>query len=110
MPSLGTSPDVISYSSTIAAGESTGRWQLTLHLLGLMLANRVLPNVFSFNSAISACARVLEWEMALRLLQQMPEESRDVISYSSAINACDWDLAIQLLSAMFQQRISGMGW
>ena len=60
----------------------------------------VVPDVACFNTAIRSCGLV--WEVAILLLHSMMQP--DVISYSSAIRACEkagrWDMALCLVEAM----------
>ena len=59
---------VISYNSTISAGEKGGQWHQALGLLLGMRHNYFLPDVVSYSSAIIACEKNGKWKHALRLL------------------------------------------
>ena len=62
-------PDVVTYSSVIAALSKGGDWQRVMGLLGAMEESELEPNSFSFSAAITACERAGEWEKALALFE-----------------------------------------
>ena len=57
MPERGVTPDVITYSATISAGEKAGQWQQALELLREMPGRDVTLNVITYNPTISACEK-----------------------------------------------------
>lgn len=58
-PSLLPPPDVISYSTAVAACARAGQWRRTLALLELMRREGPAPNSATFSGAIAACVRRL---------------------------------------------------
>lgn len=54
-------PDVVTYSSCMAACRSGGEWEAALRLLARMRAAGVRPNEFSYSAAIAACETGGQW-------------------------------------------------
>ena len=122
------SADVVSFGSLISAFEAALRWEFALDAIAVMhrsevpcldvafcsgsflvqqasgylsfLHCKVVPDAACFNAAMRACKPV--WEVAILILHGMARP--DVISYSSALSACEkpgrWDIAIGLLELM----------
>ena len=84
-------PDVITYSSVIAALSKGGDWVRVVGLIGAMQEAELSPNAFSFSAAIAACERAGEWEKALALFDGLRAagalEAMDASVYHSAISA-----------------------
>lgn len=58
-PPLVPPPDVVSYSTAVAACARAGQWRRTLALLELMRREGPAPNSATFSGAIAACVRRL---------------------------------------------------
>ncbi|CAJ1361546.1 unnamed protein product, partial [Effrenium voratum] len=87
--------DAQSFNAAMAEDES---WARALELLS---AARVSPSAVSYNTAISSCAQAKASSAALRLLSQMSKFFRlDAFSFSSALNACSWHTALDLVGRM----------
>ncbi|CAJ1346417.1 unnamed protein product [Effrenium voratum] len=95
-------PTVVTYSSLIGAPSLP--WQHALHLLQEAEGNSLEPNVIAVNGAMSACEKAGEWPWALQLLADLGHRS-NVISFSTAISACTWPLAVRLLEQMERQQV-----
>eukprot|EP00434_Breviolum_minutum_P019057 symbB.v1.2.016801.t1/scaffold1270.1/size227213/13 len=96
-----SSPDVISYSSTMDALD----WIKAFHLLKTM---KVTPNVFCFSSVVNAVGK--DWHRAVQLLLQQSNMALvpNVVSYSGVINACStdsWRTSTELLQRMSQEAV-----
>lgn len=104
------SPELISCNSLLSCCAQAGQWQLSLHVLHVLMPQlRVDPNVISFSCAISACDKAKSaWNVALALLQWMWKQrvTPNVISFSSAMSACEkcsrWEQALELLGAQLK--------
>ncbi|CAJ1436317.1 unnamed protein product [Effrenium voratum] len=87
--------DAQSFNAAMAEDES---WARALELLS---AARVSPSAVSYNTAISSCAQAKASSAALRLLSQMSKFFRlDAFSFSSALSACSWHTALDLVGRM----------
>ncbi|CAJ1415317.1 unnamed protein product [Effrenium voratum] len=87
-----------SFASSVASESSAWRW--ALRSLRRSELRRVDRTVVAQNSAISACQKGLAWQVALHLLRGMTDHGLvpDATSFSAAISACDWELALALLA------------
>ena len=81
-------PNVMSYNGAISSCEKGGKWEVALHLLEEMLMVQLEPGIITYSSFISVCGTAGEWQLAVHLLETVPVQ-RDVISYNSAITACE---------------------
>eukprot|EP00435_Cladocopium_sp_Y103_P013608 s4561_g3.t1 len=67
------SPELISCNSLLSCCAQAGQWQLSLHVLHVLMPQLgVDPNVISYSCAISACDKAKSaWNVALALLRRM---------------------------------------
>ncbi|CAE8600596.1 unnamed protein product [Polarella glacialis] len=81
--------------------------EIALKVLRCMLHARLEINVFHCSAVMAACEKSGRWQLALSLLLQMPglRVSPNEFSYNTAISACPWDLAMGLLSKMFDKHL-----
>jgi len=102
------SPDVISFTSTMAAllhapNSAASRAALTLLRRIQEYLGEEAECTACFNAAITACGRAHDWEAALSLLREMQQQgpAPNVVSFNSAINAMGisrrWQTALALL-------------
>ncbi|CAE7279844.1 PPR4 [Symbiodinium sp. CCMP2456] len=89
MPSLGLSPDVMSYNAVIDACARTGDVVRAERWLEKMKASGTTPNVVSYSSVLHACARSCDASLAERWLERMSKEGAEpnAICYNAVINA-----------------------
>jgi pentatricopeptide repeat protein len=105
----GHTPDVVSYSSAIAALSHSGELERVIGLLGVMEERRLEPNAFSWSAAINACERAGEWEKALALFAGLRDAggAADHAVYHAAISAAassgDSSLARTLMAQMLAE-------
>ncbi|CAL1141964.1 unnamed protein product [Cladocopium goreaui] len=90
------SGSVVAFNVAIASSGAFHRWQRAFNVAKEMENLQVLPTVVTFNGLISC---VEGWVLATHLLEQLEQipMEPDVISYSSAINVCDWLRGLHLL-------------
>jgi len=69
--SSGIAPDVVTYSTALAACGEAGKWEKALSLLKEMSSLGVQPNVVAYTAAISACGKGGQAAFALGLFQEM---------------------------------------
>lgn len=92
-------PSMVTYGAAI-----TGcRWQVALELLG-QLQDGI--NLVILNSAVSSCAAARQWEAAVFLLNsaQIHTIQADLVTYTSAMSACAWELSLALFDRMLLVR------
>ena len=106
MQRRGLKPDVVTYSSVIAALAAGGQYERVIGMLGAMRAAQLAPNAFSWTAAIAACERAGEWQKALGLFAGLREagEAADLPTWQAAISAAgssgDVELALSMLDEM----------
>lgn len=99
-------PNLVCYTSVIAALQQGQEWQKALHLLVHMLSSGPAPDVQVFNAVLSACANAGETHMALKVFQAMQAQgvAADDVTYATAIVACwrgnEWRQAVEILQRM----------
>jgi len=99
-------PNLVCYTSVIAALQQGQEWQKALHLLVHMLSSGPAPDVQVFNAVLSACANAGETHMALKVFQAMQAQgvAADDVTYATAIVACwrgnEWRQAMEILQRM----------
>eukprot|EP00913_Durusdinium_trenchii_P014161 g13289.t1 len=88
MPSLGLTPDVMSYNAVIDACARIGDVTRAEGWLDKMKAAGTAPNVVSYSSVLHACARSCDASLAERWLTRMEKEGAEpnAICYNSVIN------------------------
>lgn len=103
---LELTPDIITYSHTMAAAKQVGAWQRVLGLLNQACIQKLQPDGVLYTHAISACANGSRWEHALTLLAAANAVGSLEFHWSSAMTACaqatQWEHAISLASQMLQ--------
>ncbi|CAJ1455322.1 unnamed protein product [Effrenium voratum] len=77
--------NLYTYSAAISACEKGRQWQLALYFLEDLARRRLERDVVTHTAAISACEKAGRWQHVLRLFSE--QRARDVICYSTAINA-----------------------
>lgn len=98
--------DIISCNTAVSACGKNSQWQLAV---AMALWN---PDLVGINAAIDACSSASEWEHSLCLLSCFPacRLQRDVISFTSALSACEkgtqWPLVL-LLQQMKEEHLEG---
>ncbi|CAN0479320.1 unnamed protein product, partial [Hapterophycus canaliculatus] len=110
MPMAGVTPNLISFSSVVAACEEGGQLEAAAGLRReMMRAQEAAPGCNEdFNVALGVFAEGGRWKEAVGLLREMLAEtsgvSPDVDSFNSAIEACgnggQWGEAVDLLIEM----------
>ncbi|CAJ1330233.1 unnamed protein product [Effrenium voratum] len=124
---LASTVDLLGFNSALAASAKRGLWVQSVELAAEMRQRRLEPDAYSHSSMVSACgdwrhalcllrrlslpchnaaiakcAEAMHWELAVRLLSQLP--APDVISYSSAMSACQrlskWRLVLHLFAQL----------
>eukprot|EP00434_Breviolum_minutum_P024856 symbB.v1.2.021953.t1/scaffold1926.1/size95923/9 len=88
MPSLGLTPDVMSYNAVIDACARIGDVTRAESWLDKMKAAGTNPNVVSYSSVLHACARSCDASLAEHWLTRMEKEGAEpnAICYNSVIN------------------------
>ncbi|CAE7029159.1 PGR3 [Symbiodinium natans] len=101
-----------SLSCDDAASTLPSCWQRAAYLLRLMASDAVQPDKGSFNALLSVYGSAAKWASALQTVQAMcqaPWVSPDVITWSSAVDACGrssrWEAASQLMRSMRRLRL-----
>ncbi|CAJ1431321.1 unnamed protein product [Effrenium voratum] len=92
-------PDIVTYSSLLAACARGIAWQHAGLLLGAM---HVRPNILSACSVLSAYARRRKWQDALRLFAELPE-APNAVAYTVAFQNAPYDSANSLAREMQRQ-------
>ena len=77
------SPELVCFSSTLAACQRAGRWRLPLALAARMETQEMSPNLVTCNNLTSACAQDARWLLALHLFTN--SEITDVIGPLSGV-------------------------
>lgn len=105
-------PDVITFSSAMAACEKGSSWRRSLDLLSSMHFAKLQPDNFSYSSVISACASAARWALACSVFEGMLSSSvcADLVSFCSLIKALDagqqWQSALANLQHMRQKSMA----
>eukprot|EP00435_Cladocopium_sp_Y103_P075580 s27_g60.t1 len=105
------SPDVVSFSATLAALSAAPArwWRWALELVMLMELDQIFPNDLTFNSALSVLAD--DWRRSLQLLRKTSmQRMGDMISWNCCVNACEvsqqWLHTLQLLNGIDQTALA----
>eukprot|EP00435_Cladocopium_sp_Y103_P040230 s1325_g10.t3 len=102
------------YGAAVHAAKVGHQWPLALSIHDKMLKQSLLANTVINNSVMSALSKEGLWQEALVILQEMqdaecPDNRPDVITYNSAIAACErawqWTAALQLFVQMRKERL-----
>ncbi len=105
----GVAPDVLTYSTAMAACGEAGKWEKVLELLAEMPSMGVSPNVVAYTAAVAACGRGGQPGRALGLLREMKSEgiSPNVQCYNTLLWALakggDWQQCLALLEEMKEE-------
>ena len=102
MCQLRVSPDVVSFSSTVAALQKSSRWQMALATYATQEYGAEL-DVFALTAALSAAEKGRQWQAALSMLMKS-QHVADRICFEAAMGAsqgsCQWELSLSLLTQM----------
>ncbi|CAK9093841.1 Catechol O-methyltransferase [Durusdinium trenchii] len=92
-------------SSSAAVACCRDHWEMALALL-MHFHRQNTWNLRTHGAVLSACAAAQRWQDAWSLLTWLEdaELQADVVSYGTAINACDWQQALKLLEVMESKR------
>ncbi|CAE8680259.1 unnamed protein product [Polarella glacialis] len=99
-------PDLVSFSAALSACEKVRDWKLAFELLRTMRVSRAaVADLVAWNTLLNACAAGRAWVQALQLISSITISSTrnndveqkfsltpDVVSYTTAINACGGDV------------------
>ena len=105
----GVAPDVVTYSTAMAACGEAGEWEKALELLAEMPSMGVPPNVVAYTAAVAACGRGGQPARALGLLREMEEEgvNPNLQCYNTLLWAVakggDWQQCLALLEEMKEE-------
>ncbi|CAE8711501.1 unnamed protein product, partial [Polarella glacialis] len=93
-------PDVVTYSSVVAACNRAARWEMALLAVTKMRRASVLPNLVSVCAAMGACLKGRQWKETLQLFSGL----RDVLPKTAAPNAVAYTCAFQAIEAAGPQQ------
>ena len=105
----GVVPDVITFSSAMAACEKGSAWRHAMDLLESMHSAALQPDRFSYSSVIASCATAERWELACHFFDTMKAGAvlADVVSFGSLIKALDsgekWQSAVSILDTIREE-------
>lgn len=101
----GVRPDVVSYSSAIAALAARGEYERVIGLIGAMQEEGVEPTTFSWTAAIAACERAGEWQKALGLFNGLREAGggADLPTWHAAISAAGSSGKVELAKSLLEE-------
>ena len=102
------SPELVCFSSTMAACQRAGRWPLPLALAQRMETQEMSPNLVISNNLISACAQDAQWLLALHLFTN--SKITDVIGRWSCGGLLCQVTSAQVVSRDLCPRIPEMHW
>ena len=96
------------FGALIHAARKAGQWEMAMELFGRMKSNKynIEPNTIIYNSMISTAGDARDLRMVEDLIQEMETRkiSKDTVTYSAAITACErcnkWQQAIKLYESM----------
>lgn len=99
----GLQADAISYNAMMSSSGSANCWQLAVDSYARLRQAHIQPTRVTCNTAIATCRH---WQRTLRVLSEGSKMSLfpDVISYCSAMSACEkaalWQMAFCLFASM----------